>query len=106
MDKKSQIDHRSHKERGLEIDPTLHEGYVARKMEKEGRPSERIGMNRIVKERNQLLLETQRLIEAMREQLQTMIDALKNNGIGSPKNEKRLERRKRRPIISEIRRFI
>lgn len=77
LDKEQQIDHRSHQDRGLEIEPTIHEGYVARKMEREGRSSERIEINRTVQERNQLLLETQRLIEAMREQLQQMIHALK-----------------------------
>lgn len=45
----SKIDHRSYKERGLEIVPTIHEGWKARRMEKLGLESDRINHNRRVK---------------------------------------------------------
>ena len=49
-----QIDHRSFKRQGLDLEPTIHEGYAARQMEQKGLVSERVEYNRGVKERNQL----------------------------------------------------
>ena len=46
------IDHRSYERQGLEIEPTIHEGVTARKMEKKGKTSERCEINREIKERN------------------------------------------------------
>ena len=45
-----QIDHRSYKRQGKEQIPTIHEGYIARKMEREATgSSERVSFNQIVK---------------------------------------------------------
>ena len=46
------IDHRSYERQGLEIEPTIHEGVTARKMEKKGKTSERCEINREIKQRN------------------------------------------------------
>lgn len=48
-----EITEKSHAALGLEREPTIHEGYVARKMEQEGRPSDRVEINRQVKKRNE-----------------------------------------------------
>lgn len=48
-----EISEKSHAELGLEQEPTIHEGYVARKMESEGRSSDRVEINREVKARNE-----------------------------------------------------
>ncbi len=48
-----EITEKSHAALGLEREPTIHEGYVARKMEQEGRPSDRVEINRQVKARNE-----------------------------------------------------
>lgn len=48
----NQITHLSHKERGLIIKPTIHEGYYARKMEQEGKVSRRCEYNREIKKYN------------------------------------------------------
>ena len=49
------IDHRSHAERGLEEQPTIHEGVAARAMEAKGFVSDRCELNRQIKADNALL---------------------------------------------------
>lgn len=46
------ISEKSYTELGEEKNPTIHEGYVAREMEKRGRVSERVEQNRQIKKRN------------------------------------------------------
>src|SRR5699024_8355409 len=46
------ITEKSYAEQGLEIEPTIHEGYVAREMEKRGQISDRCEENRQIQERN------------------------------------------------------
>ena len=53
----ARIDHRSHAERGLEEQPTIHEGVTARAMEKKGIISDRCEINRQIKADNALLRE-------------------------------------------------
>lgn len=48
LDKSNQIDHRSFERQGIELIPTIHEGYMARKIEKNGGISERCEMNRSI----------------------------------------------------------
>lgn len=48
-----EITEKSHAALGLEQEPMIHEGYVARKMEQEGRSSDRVEINRQVKARNE-----------------------------------------------------
>ncbi len=48
------IDHRSYKRQGIDLKPTIHEGYRARKMEQAGFVSDRCEYNRIVKAINSL----------------------------------------------------
>lgn len=49
------IDHRSNARRGIEAEPTIHEGYAARQVEAQGGISERCEHNRQVRERNSIL---------------------------------------------------
>ena len=53
----ARIDHRSHAERGLVEQPTIHEGVVARAMEKKGIISDRCELNRQIRADNALLRE-------------------------------------------------
>lgn len=46
------ISEKSYAEQGIEKQPTIHEGYVARKMEKEGKVSDRCEINRKIKKEN------------------------------------------------------
>ena len=54
LDHDKQIDHRSYARQGLDLEPTIHEGYVARSMEHEGRKADRCEINREIRERNKL----------------------------------------------------
>ena len=65
------IDHRSHAERGLLERPTVHEGVVARAMEKKGIISDRCELNRQIKADNALLRE-------LRGQVKKLAQAVKN----------------------------
>lgn len=49
LDRQHQIDHRSYARQAVEQEPTIHEGYAARKMEREGRVSNRCEINRETK---------------------------------------------------------
>lgn len=62
------ITHLSNEERGIENLPTIHEGYVARKMEKNGLESDRISYNKKVKKYNQIVSDIKKY-KAKKEQL-------------------------------------
>ena len=51
------IDHRSHAARGIDEQPTIHEGYVAQAMERRGLIADRCEVNRQIKADNALLRE-------------------------------------------------
>ena len=57
------IDHRSHKERGLDEQPTIHEGVTARIIEQKGGTSERCEINRQIKADNKLLRELKEIVK-------------------------------------------
>ena len=65
------IDHRSHKERGIDEQPTIHEGVTARMIEKKGFVSERCEINRQIKADNKFLREIKanikNLLEAVKQ---------------------------------------
>ena len=66
------IDHRSHAERGIEEQPTIHEGVIARALEKKGIVSDRCELNRQIKADNALLRE-------LKAQMKKMAQAVKNS---------------------------
>lgn len=53
LDRQHQIDHRSYARQAIEQEPTIHEGYAARKMEREGQVSNRCEINRETKALNE-----------------------------------------------------
>lgn len=53
LDRQHQIDHRSYARQAIEQEPTIHEGYAARKMERERRVSDRCEINRETKTLNE-----------------------------------------------------
>ena len=69
------VDHRSHAERGLDEQPTVHEGGAARAMEAAGIVSDRCELNRQIKADN-LLLRT------LKAQVRTLLSFVKNTVIG------------------------
>ena len=74
------IDHRSHADRGLTEQPTIHEGVVARALEKKGIISDRCEINRQIKADNALLRElkatVKKLMQAVKNTVPAMAEAL------------------------------
>ena len=67
----ARIDHRSNAERGLDEQPTIHEGVTARAMEAKGLISDRCEINRQIKTDNALLRE-------LKAQVKKLMDVAKN----------------------------
>ena len=67
----ARIDHRSHSARGLDEQPTIHEGVPARALEKKGIISDRCELNRQIKADNALLRE-------LKSAVRKLMDAVKN----------------------------
>ena len=65
----ARIDHRSHAERGLVEQPTIHEGVVARAMEKKGIISDRCELNRQIKADNALLRELKAAVKKLAQEV-------------------------------------
>lgn len=53
----ARVDHRSYAAQGIEELPTIHEGYMARKIEADGGVSERCEINREIRQKNNLIRE-------------------------------------------------
>ena len=73
---KERIDHRSHMERGLDEQPTIHEGVVARALEKKGIVSERCELNRQIKADNALLCELKATVKKLMQAVKASAPAL------------------------------
>ena len=72
----ARIDHRSHAARGLDEQPTIHEGVVARALEKKGISSERCEINRQIKADNALLRELKSAVRKLMEAVKNTIPAV------------------------------
>jgi len=76
------VDHRSHADRGLDEQPTVHEGVTARILEKKGFVSERCELNRQIKEDNSLLCKlketVKKLMQAVRNTIPAIAEAMEN----------------------------
>ena len=76
----ARIDHRSHAERRLDEQPTIHEGVVARALEKKGIVADRCEINRQIKADNALLRElkatVKKLMQAVKNTLPAMAETL------------------------------
>lgn len=72
----SRIDHRSHKARGIDEQPTIHEGVTARIIEQKGNISERCELNRQIKEDNRILCEIKNRIKKLTEAVKHTLSAV------------------------------
>lgn len=72
----TRIDHRSHAERGLTEQPTIHEGVVARALEAKGIISDRCELNRQIKADNALLRELKAAMKKLMDAVKNTIPAL------------------------------
>ena len=70
------IDHRSFKERGITEQPTIHEGYIARDLEKMGIKSDRCEINRQIRADNKLLREIRKQVEKLAKAASDLIPAI------------------------------
>jgi hypothetical protein len=70
------IDHRSHAERGLNEQPTVHEGVEARAMERKGFVSDRCELNRQIKADNALLRELKATVKKLLQTVKNTIPAI------------------------------
>lgn len=74
------IDHRSFERRGIDLEPTIHEGYTARKIEEKGGVSERCTANREIRERNGLIQQISDQIQRIMEMLNRFKEKSKQKG--------------------------
>ncbi len=72
----ARIDHRSHAERGLDEQPTIHEGVVARALEKKGIISDRCEINRQIKADNALLRELKSAVKKLMQAVKNTVPAI------------------------------
>lgn len=76
------VDHRSHADRGLDEQPTVHEDVTARTLEKESFVSERYELNRQIKADNSLLRKlkeaVKKLMQAVRNTIPVLAEAMEN----------------------------
>ena len=70
------IDHRSHADRGLTEQPTIHEGVVARALEKKGIISDLCEINRQIKADNALLRELKATIKKLMQAVKNTVPAI------------------------------
>ena len=70
------IDHRSHAERGLDEQPTIHEGVVARALEAKGIMADRCEINRQIKADNALLRELKAAVKKLTDAIRQSVPAL------------------------------
>ena len=76
------IDHRSHAARGIDEQPTIHEGYVAQAMERRGLIADRCEINRQIKADNALLRELKaafaKISQAFKNTVPTLAEAMES----------------------------
>ena len=70
------VDHRSHAERGLDEQPTIHEGVAARALEQKGIISDRCELNRQIKADNALLRELKSLVKKLMDAVKNTVPAI------------------------------
>jgi len=74
--RQDRVDHRSHAERGLDEQPTIHEGVAARALEQKGIISDRCELNRQIKADNALLRELKSLVKKLMDAVKNTIPAI------------------------------
>ena len=72
------IDHRSYAARGLDEQPTIHEGYVARTIEQKGFVADRCAINRQIKADNALLRADNALLRELKTAMKKISQTVKN----------------------------
>lgn len=95
LTKEKQIDHRSHKDRGIEQEPTIHEGYVARKVERQGGVGKTCQINREIVRHNQLGTDLAEFVQGLRLRFQQLLQELKQQWNRVMEQKRALEQREK-----------
>lgn len=66
---RERIDHRSFDRQGINQIPTVHEGFVARKIVKDGKPSDRVQLNNNIRQKNKKLLRVAAALKSVDEEI-------------------------------------
>lgn len=66
---RERIDHRSFDRQGINQIPTVHEGFVARKLVKDGKPSDRVQLNNDIRQKNKKLLRVAAALKSVDEEI-------------------------------------
>lgn len=66
---RERIDHRSFDRQGINQIPTVHEGFVARKLVKDGKSSERVQLNNDIRQKNKKLLRVAAALKSVDEEI-------------------------------------
>lgn len=74
--REERIDHRSHADRDLDEQPTIHEGVAARAMEKQGIIADRCELNRQIKADNAILRELKAAVKKLAQAVKNTIPAI------------------------------
>ena len=77
----ARIDHRSYKEQGIDLIPTIHEGYEVRAMEKKGIKTIIGELNRAIRQFNQMFISLKESIQWMKtahEEMKVELDRRQN----------------------------
>lgn len=101
---RDRIDHRSYKRQGIEREPTIHEGYAARKIAAEGKPSDRVLINEEIRKRNNMLKQLAEQLYNIEQQLAELIKEKGSATINAGKQRiADLFARRNRTINSDVR---
>lgn len=73
LSEENRIDHRSYKRQGIDKEPTIHEGYVVRKMAKCGLALDRMAINMQIERNNAYMQRIKQELEKVQEQLNELI---------------------------------
>ena len=85
------IDHRSYERQGIDKIPTVHEGYVARKLAAQGQQSDRVQMNEDIRKRNTLLQRITTQLKTIGEEIkQLMSEQSREKGSGINAGKQRI----------------
>lgn len=106
LDETARIDHRSLEDQGSDLEPTIHEGYAARAIERAGGVSERCEENRRIQALNRLLDALRAMIGRLSDQAQGILTAVKRRQRPSgapqaPSSPEPAERPQERPQARE-----
>lgn len=66
---RERIDHRSFDRQGINQIPTVHEGFIARKLVKDGKSSERVQLNNDIQQKNKKLLQVAAALKSVDEEI-------------------------------------